>query len=73
MGNALDKDMTLRCWGWLWLGNRQQTGVYVLGRMVTRERSIYMDFIHVRGPRPRFEEVAVLAPCVAPSVESRTI
>ncbi|WP_323001174.1 polysaccharide lyase [Denitromonas sp.] len=46
-----------------WLGNWPKVGLYIPGMMGVTQRSMFMDFIHVGGPRSGFEEMAALTPC----------
>lgn len=46
-----------------WLGNYPRAGLYVPGMMGVDERTLYIDFIHVGGPRSGYEEMAALTPC----------
>jgi hypothetical protein len=52
-----------------WLGNYPKVGLYIPGTMKVRERSIYVDFIHVGGAKSGFEEMAALTPCGARTKE----
>jgi hypothetical protein len=46
-----------------WLGNYPKAGLYMPGMMGVTERMIYLDFIHVGGPKMGFDEMAMKTPC----------
>ena len=46
-----------------WLGNYPKAGLYLPGTMMASEQSIYLDFIHVGGPKSSYAEMAALTPC----------
>lgn len=46
-----------------WLGNYPKAGLYMPGMMGVTERSLYIDFIHLGGPRTGFDEMQALTPC----------
>jgi len=46
-----------------WLGNWPKVGLYLLGKMTVRERYIFMDYIHLGGPKSGYAEMAALTPC----------
>ena len=46
-----------------WLGNYPKSGLYVPGKMGVPERTLYVDFIHVAGPKTSFATMAAETPC----------
>lgn len=46
-----------------WLGNYPKAGLYMPGLMGVDERMLFIDFIHVGGPRTGFAEIHALTPC----------
>ncbi|SCY76355.1 Polysaccharide lyase [Nitrosospira sp. Nl5] len=44
-------------------GNYPKAGLYLPGSMMVPERSIYLDFIHLGGPKSSYAEMAALTPC----------
>lgn len=46
-----------------WLGNYPRAGLYMPGMTSVSERMLYLDFIHVGGPRTGYEEMAAQTPC----------
>lgn len=46
-----------------WLGNYPKVGLYSPGRMAVKQRLIYMDFVHMGGPKTQFNDMAALTPC----------
>ncbi len=44
-------------------GNYPKAGLYMPGMASVNERKIYLDFIHVGGPRMGYEEMAAQMPC----------
>jgi len=48
-----------------WLGNYPKVGLYAPGVLGVSERKLYVDFIHVGGPKTSAEELMALTPCGA--------
>lgn len=46
-----------------WLGNYPKVGLYMPGMMGVDERSLFLDFVFVGGPKTSFDEIYALTPC----------
>jgi hypothetical protein len=46
-----------------WLGNWPKTGLYIPGKMAVPERTLYVDFIYVGGPKSDVSSMMAQTPC----------
>lgn len=46
-----------------WLGNYPRVGLYMPGMTSISDRTLYVDFIHVGGPRTSYGDMASQTPC----------
>lgn len=54
-----------------WLGNYPKAGLYMPGMMGVNERMVYLDFIHVGGPRTGVDEMYALTPCAGDTAKGK--